>query len=213
MKFILFDPAAADVMVLPITPPSFEVSHGIRIETINIHSLGDVALAGYGTLPPIKIDECMFPAKDYPFNQPGTYLDPYSYIRKLEAWCDARTVLRFVIPGTSVNSPVLIEDITYGERDGTGDVYATISLHGYRLLAAVQTQSAGTENLARLSAAASPVTANTYTVKSGDTLSAIARKFYGNAALYPKLAIYNGIKNANIISVGQVIKIPDKSLL
>lgn len=45
----------------------------------------------------------------------------------------------------------------------------------------------------------------TYTVKAGDTLSSIAKK-YGTT--YQKLAEYNGISNPNIISVGQVIKIP-----
>lgn len=44
-----------------------------------------------------------------------------------------------------------------------------------------------------------------YTVKSGDTLSAIAAK-YGTT--YQKLAAYNGITNPNIIHVGQKIKIP-----
>ena len=44
-----------------------------------------------------------------------------------------------------------------------------------------------------------------YTVKSGDTLSAIAKK-YGTT--YQKLAAYNKISNPNKISVGQKIKIP-----
>ena len=44
-----------------------------------------------------------------------------------------------------------------------------------------------------------------YTVKSGDTLSSIAKK-YGTT--YQKLAAYNGISNPNRISVGQKIKIP-----
>lgn len=45
-----------------------------------------------------------------------------------------------------------------------------------------------------------------YTVKAGDTLSAIAAK-YGTT--YQKLASYNGISNPNIIHVGQKIKIPN----
>ncbi len=44
-----------------------------------------------------------------------------------------------------------------------------------------------------------------YTVKKGDTLSAIARK-YGTT--YQKLASYNGIKNPNLIYVNQKIRIP-----
>jgi len=44
-----------------------------------------------------------------------------------------------------------------------------------------------------------------YTVKRGDTLSAIARKYN---TTYQKLAAYNGIANPNLIHVGQKIKIP-----
>lgn len=44
-----------------------------------------------------------------------------------------------------------------------------------------------------------------YTVKKGDTLSAIAAK-YGTT--YQAIAAYNGIKNPNAIRVGQKIKIP-----
>lgn len=45
----------------------------------------------------------------------------------------------------------------------------------------------------------------TYTVKSGDNLSAIAAKNGTNIAVLKNL---NGIKNANLINVGQVIKLP-----
>lgn len=44
-----------------------------------------------------------------------------------------------------------------------------------------------------------------YVVEAGDSLSAIASK-YGTT--YQKLAEYNGIKNPNIINVGQKIRIP-----
>lgn len=44
-----------------------------------------------------------------------------------------------------------------------------------------------------------------YTVKKGDTLSQIAAK-YGTT--YQAIAAYNGIKNPNLIFVGQKIKIP-----
>jgi lysozyme len=53
-----------------------------------------------------------------------------------------------------------------------------------------------------------PVQNNTYTVKSGDTLSSIASK-YGTT--YQVLAAYNNIANPNLIYPGQVIKIPGNS--
>ena len=47
--------------------------------------------------------------------------------------------------------------------------------------------------------------AGTYTVKSGDTLSRIAAKYGTTVA---KLAEINGIKNPNLIHVGQVLRLP-----
>ena len=209
-KFIFKNPATNTELVLPVTPDSFNVSHGIKIETINIHTLGDVNVAGYGTLCAFKID-CMFPTQSYPFVHNLIYTDPYKYIQALESWCDARNVIRFIVSNTMVNVPVLIEDISYGEKDGTKDVYASISLRKYRTLTAA-TSNTGIQNNSR-STESTAVTAKSYTVKSGDTLSAICRDNYGDSSLYSKLANYNGIKNANLIYVGQNIKIPDKSLL
>ncbi|ADG97148.1 Curculin domain protein (mannose-binding) lectin [Segniliparus rotundus DSM 44985] len=48
----------------------------------------------------------------------------------------------------------------------------------------------------------------TYVVAGGDTLSAIAQKFYGDANLYPKIAEANGIANPDLINVGQELTIP-----
>jgi nucleoid-associated protein YgaU len=216
MKFILQDVKTGVEMVLPVTPASFEVPHGIHVETVNITELGDIALGGFYKLDNIKLD-FMLPAHDYPFLQPGASTDPYSYIRQLMVWCDTRSVVRFIISGTIANCTALIEDYSYSERDASGDVYVTMSLHKYRYVEAVRTQSNSTGNAARSTAgsgtAAAAAKPNSYTVVYGDTLSAITRRFYGSSSLYPKLAKYNGIKNANIIHVGQVIKLPDKAAL
>ena len=49
-----------------------------------------------------------------------------------------------------------------------------------------------------------------YTVKSGDTLSKIAKQFYGEASKYNQIfeANRNILKNADEIQVGQVLVIP-----
>lgn len=54
------------------------------------------------------------------------------------------------------------------------------------------------------------VTTRTYTIKKGDTLWAIAKKYYGKGSEYPKIfnANKDKIKNPNKIYPGQVIKIP-----
>jgi nucleoid-associated protein YgaU len=47
-----------------------------------------------------------------------------------------------------------------------------------------------------------------YTIKSGDTLSAISLLFYGNANKYPQIASANGIADANNVPVGTTINLP-----
>lgn len=195
-------------MVLPVTPPSFEVSHGINIETINIHSVGDVILPGYTTLSTMRID-CMFPLRKYSFCQ-DTVKKPYKYIDQLKRWCDNHTILIFSISDSNVNMQMIVSDISYGEKDGTGDVYATINLKEYRTLTAVKIDKTG--NRSRASDKGNTGYKN-YIIKKGDTLSAICLKYYGKASLYTKLAKYNGIKNPNLIYAGKTLKLPDKKYL
>jgi len=49
-----------------------------------------------------------------------------------------------------------------------------------------------------------------HTVKSGDTLSAIAKKYYGNASLYTIIAHANKIRSPYIIRPGQKLLIPKR---
>jgi hypothetical protein len=48
-----------------------------------------------------------------------------------------------------------------------------------------------------------------YTIKSGDTLRGIALKFYGDASKFVVIQEANDITNPSLISVGQVLEIPD----
>lgn len=52
-----------------------------------------------------------------------------------------------------------------------------------------------------------------YEVKPGDTLGAIAQRFYGKASLYPKIFEANRdiLSNPDLIKVGQKLKIPKLS--
>ena len=52
-----------------------------------------------------------------------------------------------------------------------------------------------------------------YTIESGDSLSKIAKQFYGNAMDYPKLFEANKevIEDPNLIYPGQKIRVPAKT--
>ena len=47
-----------------------------------------------------------------------------------------------------------------------------------------------------------------YTIESGDNLSKISKRFYGNANKYPEIAKANSIANPDLIKVGQQINLP-----
>ena len=63
----------------------------------------------------------------------------------------------------------------------------------------------------QMTAAAAEPPATFYTVERGDTLSAIAKKFYGKAGAYPKIFEANKpmLDNPDKIYPGQVLRIPD----
>ncbi|WP_158792991.1 LysM peptidoglycan-binding domain-containing protein [Granulicella sp. L60] len=47
-----------------------------------------------------------------------------------------------------------------------------------------------------------------YTIKSGDTLSAISLLFYGNANKYPQIAQANNIADPNKVPIGTTLQLP-----
>ena len=47
-----------------------------------------------------------------------------------------------------------------------------------------------------------------YVVQKGDTLWAIAKRYYGNGNQYPKIVQANNIKNPDLIYPGQKLLIP-----
>jgi hypothetical protein len=68
---------------------------------------------------------------------------------------------------------------------------------------------------AKQAAAAKPATAaaprasgRTYTVKRGDTLSAIAARLLGKASRWPEIAKLNGIRDPRLLQIGKVLRIP-----
>lgn len=198
--------AGSTELVLPVMPASYQVETGINIEVVNIHELGDAILAGYGTLCTIKLS-CLFPANSYSFSADS---DAQRYVEQFQKWIEKKTKLRFIVGGTGVNISVLVQSISYGEQDGTGDIYADLILREYKALKAVSVTSASATKPRAAVVKTSGASVSNYTIKYGDTLCAICRKNYGDGsyATAVKLAQRNGIPNANIIMAGQVISIP-----
>ena len=153
----------------------------------------------------------------YPFNQAGTILDPGYYLEPLRYWAAEKIPVRYIVTESDINALVYIESVTEKEQDGTGDVYCTIALREYVDLEAQEVATLNTTrytgNSGRKSDAAKDITY--HRVVSGDTLSMLCRRTYGDgtASYYNALAKYNGISNPHLIYVGQTIKLPPKDIL
>ena len=136
-KFIFKNNVTGKEVVLPITPESFTIDHGNHIETVNLHTVGDYHLPSGRTLFTCKISG-MLPRQQYPFVFAGSSLNPYEYIYFFELTSDKKQVCRFAISDTPTIADVYIENFQYGEKDGTNDVYYTITLRRHMPVKAVQ---------------------------------------------------------------------------
>lgn len=210
--FIIKDPWQE--LRLPVAPPAFEVDNGIKIETVNIHNVGDVIFGTNGTLGSIVIDS-FFPAQNYYFaHQTGE--NPYSYVDWFVIRSYNKTECRLIVTGTPINIPVIIENIKYSEKDGTGDVYYLLTLRQTRELSARVTNNSSNsitqENQRADEVLQNETAVENYTIKPGDNLSTICRIKYGNSNLWPKLQKYNGLSSTVIIS-GNTLRLPPISEL
>ncbi len=212
-RLLIFrDTTDGSELVLPVTPPEYSVEHSRAIETLELCGSGTVNLPGLPKLLDKRLD-CMFPAQAYPFNNPGTVTDPFWYVERFRDFTDRGAVLRFVVSGTGVNEPALVQGITYSERDGTNDVYASIDLRGYREVSAPTVKSTG--SYANKSRPMSGITRpSAYIAAAGDTWASIARRFYGDVELRYNLAFINGYSNAAIPpKAGMTVKLPSPESL
>lgn len=205
-------------LTLPVTPAGYAWGVGRNLETINISPLGDVYRPGGRSRFSGEALECLLPAQDYPWMEPGAIANPQYYLDILTAWAAAGEPVRYIVSGTQINTQVYLESVEWRERDGTGDVYASIWMREYtdleaREVAAADPTDSATGNASR------PVEGSgsnqSYTIVRGDTLSTICRRYYGkySATYYNALAKYNGIQNPHLIYPGTTITIPPESVL
>ncbi len=212
-KFIFKNNVTGKEVILPITPESFTIDHGNHIETVNLHTIGDYHLPSGRTLFTCKISG-MLPRQQYPFVFAGSSLNPYEYIYFFELTSDKKQVCRFAISDTPTIADVYIENFQYGEKDGTNDVYYTITLRRHMPVKAVQsTDSTSSEITNTRTTPLNIATPQQYTIQRGDTLWSLCKKFYGDPLLYLKLAKANNIPNPDLIYDGNILIIPDKNSL
>ena len=203
--------------MLHLNPESFSFTEKHNNTSVNVNSIGEVNLIGKRGLKEVTISS-FFPNQNYNFGNNSGRKKPYAYVNTILKWKEAGKPVRLIVGG-NINVQVTIESFKYGEQDGTGDVYYLLGVKEYRAVTVTKVKKKSTSKKKttkkKTTTKKKRTTENkpkqkTYTVKKGDCLWNIAKKFYGNGAQYTK--IYNAnkskIKNPNLIYPGQVLTIP-----
>lgn len=195
-----------DKLRLPVPPNQFEVKTGSLNGTVNVENLGEVSFLGKSSLSTISI-ETLWPDKEYSFCQYKGFIKPYEATSMIEKWRLSGKPIRLLITETPINTQFSIESFAYSKRDATKDVYLSLDLKQYKQITVVSQVINAPQVPSTPPRPVNNSSPATYTVKKGDTLWAIAKKFYGNGSKYTDIVAKNGIKNPNLIYPGQVFKI------
>lgn len=205
---------------LPVNPEANAYESPFSYEDFEVEGLGEVTNIKRRGLREFTI-ESFFPATYNPvYCEYSDFPSPQECLDLLESWRDRRVPFRYIVTGAGgVNLRVTIRDISIeAEKFGeVGDIYYTLSLKEYRdvEIKTVQTGSkpntSGAKRPLASTGTSSAQKSSTYTVKKGDSLWLIAKRFYSNGSSWRK--IYDANKkvvgsNPNKIYPGQKLVIP-----
>ncbi|MGE6488518.1 LysM peptidoglycan-binding domain-containing protein [Paenisporosarcina sp. NPDC076898] len=200
---------------LPVNPSEFTVTSPFGVNRIQVASLGEVTIPGERNLKDVTFGS-FFP-RDYnpTYCEYSGFMNPRQWVLQMETWRDTRKSIRFLITGTNVSIPVLIEsfDIQPERAGHVGDIFYSITCVEYRepVVKKVETKGATTKPSVNKRPSQQKSTAKTYTVKKGDNLWTIAKAHYGEGS--KNMDIYNANKsvigkNPNLIYPGQKLVFP-----
>jgi len=205
---------------LPVNPEEIETSSALAIEKYEVLKLGQIAVPAHMELKEYSF-ECELPhTPEHYVETAGGFRDADYYLNLFQKWREEKAPVRFIASngiGEDINTLALIEEITITERSGEeGDKYVSFSLVEYKeygkktaqLVAVGVTNKVVAKSAPATLTAVNPNNSGVHIVQAGDTLWAVAKKYYGNGNQYPKIAEANKIKNPSLIYPGQKLVIP-----
>ncbi|MFZ5987087.1 MAG: LysM peptidoglycan-binding domain-containing protein [Bacillota bacterium] len=199
MEISLILGSSNEKLVLPVPPEEFTIQEGNNNQIVTVENVGELNFFGKPKLISLTLSS-FFPSQYYPFCLTKELLKPYGYVELIERWMQAGKPLILNIEKTRFNLTCCIENFSYGERDGSGDVYYTLEFKEYRIIN-TNVKAAGESSSNLRQQVREP--AKTHIVKPGDTLWAIAQKEYGNGSRWKEIASKNGIKDPKRLQPGQ----------
>lgn len=213
-------------VLLPIPPEKFSLKIKNANKTLTLINEGEINVLKEAGLTSLDF-KVVIPAVEYPFaTYEGGFQPPSYYMGHFEKLKTSKKPFQFIVSRKMPNGKLLfdtnmtvsMEEYTIDEKSSEGfDLVVSISLKQYRAYGTsvlkVNDNTVSVESQREQSNSPAPKQETTYTVKSGDTLWNISKKFYGNGSLYP--AIYEAnkdkISNPNLIFPNQILDIPNQT--
>jgi nucleoid-associated protein YgaU len=200
----------------PVNPEEIRISRGKGYETVNILSLGEFDFPTGEKVKEIAFSS-FFPAAYDSYCNYKDIPDPLEAMQTLTKMTASKQPVRLIITETPVNVLVLISahDTTFKGGE-PGDVYFDLTARTWREVkvhtkVAPTTTASATKQATKTARADTKKPAKTYVVRSGDSLSKIAKLELGNSSKWQ--AIYNLNKkmigpDPNKIKPGQKLVMP-----
>lgn len=175
---------------IPLLPEELKFTSGDAIGiSYEIMGLGDVVIPT-GTELDGYAWESALPGEQRK-NDPmirGSWVDPKTYDSILKDWKQKGTELNLLVTGYPINDDVYIKKYNGAATGAFGDISYEIEFMEAREIVVTTTKVQQTTTTTRPA-----TTSSTYTIKKGDTLWAIAKKFYGAGSKWG--TIYNANKD------------------
>lgn len=197
----------------PVNPERITCQTGNRILTFDVIELGEISLPR-GRMPTRFSFEGFFPGEARR-NDPmvKSWRSPKELAGILSLWRNEGTKLRLLVTETPINHDVYFDgdgSFQHEWRGGHGDCWYSLRFIEAREMV-IMTETEIRQASSTATSRPAPSTPKTYTVKPGDTLWAIAKKFLGDGKRWRE--IYNNNTNVigkdpNLIFPGQVLRIP-----
>lgn len=202
---------------LPVNPEEIKRTRELSVEKYQVLESGQVSIPAYCALEEYSF-EAEFPSHEYHYLESGAEADADYYEKMFRKVQKNKKPVQFIASNgitDDMSAKVLVISVESVEKAGEeGDKYLSLKLLEYKgagkRYKAVQVQSQTVKQAQEVQPENPAVTENkTHTVREKETLWALAKKYYGDGALYPKIVSANpGIKNPNLIYVGQILSIP-----
>jgi len=207
--------AEAEKLRIPVLLEKFTVNIGSNNSSVDVAELDEIVVKQ--APPAFQFSfESFFPKKSFPGLSVSSLTAPLTCVSKLKSWYEGDKPVHLILTDVGVDMYCTIEDFTYYEQgSNVGTIHYSLTLKEYREVTVRSVTVKTSTSTATVQSTETQVdnstTPQTYTVKSGDCLWNIAKKYYGSGSKYT--VIYNANKsvigsNPNLIYPGQVLTIP-----